>query len=51
MMVFDEVADGTHVILAMLVVGLVFVVVIALGELAHRASERRRERKRQLYPY
>ena len=51
MILFDQVADGKHVILAMLVVGLVFVGVIGLGELAHRANERRRERKRHLYPY
>jgi hypothetical protein len=51
MIVFDQVADGKHVILAMLVVGLVFLGVIALGELAHRANERRRERKQQLYRY
>ena len=50
-MIFDPVADGKHVILAMLIVGLIFVAVIGLGELTHRAGERRRERKRQLRPY
>ena len=50
-MILDPVSDGKHVILAMLVVGLVFVGVIALGELAHRVSERRRARKQDLYPY
>ena len=50
-MIFDQVADGKHVILAMLAVGLVFLGVIAFGELAHRAGERRRERKKNLYPY
>jgi len=49
--IFDPVADGKHVILAMLIVGLIFVAVIGLGELTHRAGERRRERKRQLRPY
>ena len=50
-MIFDPVSDGKHVILAMLIVGLIFVAVIGLGELTHRAGERRRERKRQLRPY
>jgi len=50
-MLFDPVSDGKHVILAMLVVGLVFLAVIALGELAHRVSERRRARKQDAYPY
>jgi hypothetical protein len=50
-LIFDPVSDGKHVILIMLIVGLVFVGVIVVGELAHRANERRRERKRQLRPY
>lgn len=50
-MFFDQVADGTHVIFAMLVVGLVFLGTIGLGELVHRLGERRRERKQHLYPY
>jgi hypothetical protein len=49
--IFDAVADGKHVILAMLIVGLVFLAVIGLGALAHRAGERRRERKRHLRSY
>jgi peptidoglycan/LPS O-acetylase OafA/YrhL len=47
----DQVADGEHVILVMLIVGLVFVAVIGLGELTHHLTERRRERKRQLRSY
>jgi len=48
---FDPVSDGKHVIFAMLIVGLVFCAVIAVGELLHRAAEGRRERKRLLPPY
>ena len=44
-LLLDPVSDGTHVIAAMLIVGLVFLGVIALGELAHRAGERRSARK------
>jgi len=50
-LLFDPVSDGKHVIFAMLVVGLIFCAVIAVGELLHRATERRRERKRLLRPY
>jgi hypothetical protein len=45
-LIFDPVSDGKHVILIMLIVGLIFVGVIAVGELLHTAGERRRERKR-----
>ena len=50
-MIFDPVSDGKHVILIMLITGLIFLAVIALGELAHRAGERRRERKRHVRSY
>ena len=50
-MIFDPVSDGKHVILIMLITGLVFLAVIGLGELAHRASERRSERKRHIRSY
>jgi hypothetical protein len=50
-LVFDPVSDGKHVILIMLIVGLVFLTVIAVGQLTHRAGERRRERKQRLRPY
>jgi hypothetical protein len=49
--IFDPVSDGKHVILIMLLTGLIFLAVIGIGEWAHRVSERRRERKRQLRPY
>ena len=51
MILFDPVTDGKHVIFAMLIVGLIFCAVIAVGELVDRAAERRRERKRLLRPY
>jgi hypothetical protein len=44
--ILDNVSEGTHVILGMLVVGLVFLAVIALGELTHWAGARRRARRR-----
>jgi len=50
--IFDAASQGTHVIEGMLIVGLIFLTVIVLGELAnwagHRRAERRRAR-RQLY--
>jgi hypothetical protein len=48
---FDPVSDGKHVIFAMLIVGLIFCAVIAVGQLVEHFAERRRERKRQLRPY
>jgi hypothetical protein len=50
-LIYDPVSDGKHVILIMLITGLVFLAVIAVGELTHRLGERRRDRKRQLRPY
>jgi hypothetical protein len=50
-LILDAAKEGRDVILAMLVVGLIFLGVILLGELAHRANNRRKARKRQLYPY
>jgi hypothetical protein len=44
--VFDAASEGTHVILAMLVVGLIFLGVILLGELTHWAGSRRKARRR-----
>jgi hypothetical protein len=46
MLLFDAATEGRHVILGMLVVGLIFLVVIVLGELTHWAGHRRAERKR-----
>lgn len=45
-MIFDAASEGTHVILGMLVVGLIFLAVIALGELSNWAGHRRAERRR-----
>jgi hypothetical protein len=45
-MLFDAAAEGKNVIVSMLVVGLIFLAVILLGELAHWAGNRRRERRR-----
>jgi len=41
----DQAADGTHIILAMLIVALVFLAVIALGEFVRFATHRRRARR------
>ena len=50
-MIFDAASEGTHVILGMLVVGLIFLTVIILGELTnwagHRRAARRRSRQQQ----
>ncbi len=51
-MIFDAASEGTHVILGMLIVGLIFLTVVILGELSHWAGHRRAERRRarrQLY--
>lgn len=45
-MIFDAASEGTHVILGMLIVGLIFLAVIALGELTNWAGHRRAERRR-----
>ena len=45
-MIFDAASEGTHVILGMLVVGLIFLAVILLGELSKWAGHRRAARKR-----
>ena len=45
-MLLDAATEGRHVILGMLVVGLIFLAVIAIGELAHWAGHRRAARKR-----
>ena len=51
-MIFDAASEGTHVILGMLVVGLIFLTTIILGELTKWAGHRRADRRqarRQLY--
>jgi ABC-type antimicrobial peptide transport system permease subunit len=45
-MILDAASEGTHVILGMLVVGLIFLVVIGLGELSNWLGHRRAARKR-----
>jgi hypothetical protein len=42
--VADAAEEGRNVVLSMLVVGLVFVVVIAIGELAHYLAVKRKAR-------
>ncbi len=48
-MIFDAASDGKNVIIGMLIVGLIFCSVIALGQfskwLGHRRDERRRARR------
>ena len=52
-MIFDAASEGTHVILGMLIVGLIFLAVIALGEFTnwagHRRDERRKARRQASY--
>ncbi len=50
-MILDQAADGVHIILAMLIVGLIFLAVIGLGEFAHRVNHRRHARKHSLPRY
>ena len=48
-MILDAASDGLHVITAMLLVGLVFLAVIGLGELAKAMSHRRKARRPSSY--
>ena len=48
-MIFDAASDGRNIIVAMLVVGLVFLGVIAIGELVKTASHRRKARRPSSY--
>jgi len=43
--IFDASTDGTHIILAMLIVGFVFLGVIGVGQLVHAAAHRRQARR------
>ncbi len=43
----DAAEEGRNVILSMLVVGLVFVVIVLLGELSHHAAGKRKAAKRR----
>jgi len=42
--VADAATEGKHVVLSMLVVGLIFIAVIALGELTHHLAAKRKAR-------
>lgn len=44
-MVLDQATDGAHIVLAMLIVGLVFLGVIGVGEFVRFATHRRRDRR------
>jgi hypothetical protein len=44
--IYDAASEGTHVILGMLIVGLIFLAVIGLGELSNWAGHRRAARRR-----
>ena len=50
-MIFDAASEGKHVILGMLIVGLIFCSVIALGQLAKWAGHRRQDRRRARRSY
>ena len=43
----DAASEGRSVVLSMLVVGLVFISVIALGELTHRLGHKRKAAKKR----
>ena len=47
--IFDAASDGLHIIVGMLIVGLVFLAVIGLGELAKAVSHRRKARRPSSY--
>ena len=49
-LIFDAATEGGRIILGMLVVGLIFLTVIALGELTHWAGSRRKARRRARRP-
>ena len=50
-MIFDAASEGTHVILGMLIVGLIFLAVIGLGELSNWAGHRRAVRRSRRSSY
>jgi hypothetical protein len=47
----DAASEGRKVVISMLLVGLFIIAVIALGELSHWATSRRKARKRARLPY
>jgi peptidoglycan/LPS O-acetylase OafA/YrhL len=50
-LIADAAEEGRNVITGMLLVGLVFIAVIALGTTSHYLRERRRRRRRQRPAY
>lgn len=48
-MIYDAASDGSHIIIGMLLVGLSFLAVIAIGELVRSATHRRKARKPRTY--
>jgi hypothetical protein len=49
MPLLDTASEGKHVITGMLIVGLIFISVIALGETSHHLRARRKARRRPSY--
>ena len=47
----DPVTDGKHILYAMLITALVFVVVIGIGEFTRWVGHRRKDRKRSARAY
>jgi len=45
----DAAEEGRHIVIGMLITGLVFLAVVALGELSAWAGRRRRARRRAVY--
>lgn len=50
-MIFSAASEGTHIIVAMLIVGLIFLTVVVLGELSNWAGHRRAARRRARQQY
>ena len=47
--IYDAASDGSHVIIGMLIVGLIFLGVIGVGELVRSATHRRKARRPRTY--
>ena len=50
-MIFDAVNDGKHILYGMLITGLIFLSVVAIGELSRFIGTRRKARKRSARAY
>jgi len=46
-MLLDAASEGLHVIIAMLIVGLIFLATIGIGELVHWLGKRRAAQRRE----